>query len=233
MNTLKIVLATLLFAAMAAAEVPGLCNTGETPRTTGSGCSGVLVTPNPPGGGPSRDGNWNIAYPFPSTLSTSLGACALKSFVSAWVDSPVAGAWIPNSTASEWITPYDGEGNLTSGWYVYATKFNVPFVLPSGAAPKGLIIKGRLASDNSTYSFAIASIAAGGSCAVPKGVPIPINPGTLPGDDSEKWTDFSFTSPVPITPGTDLFLYVVVQNAYSAASPSGLRVEFFDTSGFY
>ncbi len=232
MTALKIAGAAALFAVAAAAQIPGLCNTGETPKTA-LGCSGVLVAPNPPGGGPNRDGNWEIADPYPSTLSTTLGACALKSFVSAWVDTPVAGGWIPNSTASEWITPYNGEGNLTSGWYAYATAFHVPVVLPGGVAPKGVIINGRLASDNSTYSFALASVAEGGSCAVPKGLPIPINPGTLPGDDSEKWTDFSFTSPVAITPGSDLLLYVVVQNAYSAPSPTGLRVEFLATSSFY
>jgi hypothetical protein len=232
MNAVRIFAATLLFAVVANAEIPDLCNTGQTLRTA-SGCSGVLVTPNPAGGGPKRDGNWNIAYPYPSTLSTSFAACGLKTFISAWVDNPVAGAWIPNSTESEWITPYDGEGNLTSGWYVYSTGFHVPAVLPSGVAPKGVVINGRLASDNSTYAFVLESVAKGGSGAVPKGLPIPINPGTLPGDDSEKWTEFTFTNPVAITPGSDLVLYVVVQNAYSAASPSGLRVEFFDTSAFY
>ena len=232
MNTLKSLAATLLFAAVATAQVPGLCNTGETPRTA-SGCSGILVTPNPTGGGPNRDGNWLVADPYPSMLSTTLGACALKSFTKAWVDNPVAGAWIPNGIASEWITPYDGEGNLPSGWYVYATGFHVPALLTSGLTPKGIFISGRLASGNSTYVFALASTAKDGSCAVAKDLQLPVNPGTLPGDDSEKWTDFSFTSPIGITPGSDLFLYVVVQNAYSAASPTGLRVEFFGTSAFY
>jgi hypothetical protein len=87
----------------------------QTPKTF-SGCTSVLMTPNPTGGGPNRDGNWEIAYPYPSTLSPVHGLCGL-SFVRAWVDTRVLQApfdsWLPNSasTASEWITPYDGEGN--------------------------------------------------------------------------------------------------------------------------
>jgi hypothetical protein len=227
----------LLFATVATAEIKGLCNTGETPKTT-TGCTGVLVTPNPTGGGPNRDGNWGIAFPYPSTVSPA-NPCGLD-FIRAWVDTPyhLYGPpleWFPNSKsdASEWITPYDGESNLAPGWYVYITGFQVPSVLPSGSAPTGVTIKGRIASDNWTYGFLMASSAAGGSCALVEHLPVPLDP-----DQYLKWTDFSFTSPIPITPGSDVLLYVLVHNTETPGlpngnSPTGLRIEFFDTSAFY
>ena len=225
----------LLLTTTATAQIKGLCNTGQTPKTF-SGCTSVLVTPNPTGGGPNRDGNWEISYPYPSTLSPVLGPCGL-SFVRAWVDSPLLQApfdsWLPNSasTASEWITPYDGEGNQPQGWFIYLTEFHVPLVLPSGIVPVGLTINGRLASDNETYGFVLASLAHGGSCAFVEGLPVPINPI----DSFTQWTNFSFTSPIAITPDSDVLLYVLVNNAPSTGYPNatGLRVEFFDTSAFY
>jgi hypothetical protein len=226
--------AVLLFSDIAAAQIKGLCNTGQTPQTL-AGCTGVLVTPNPEGGGPNRDGNWGLAYPYPSTLSPTLGPCALKEFTRAWVDTPLYDPpflWLPNSasTASEWITPYDGEGNQASGWFVYITGFHVPAILSGGTAPTGLTINGRLASDNETYGFALASFANGGSCGFVTGLPAPVNPT----DQFGQWTDFSFTSPIAITPDSDLFLYVLVINSPSTGNPNatGLRVEFFDTSTF-
>ena len=226
--------AMLLFTTMAAAQIKTLCNTGQTAQTF-LGCSNVLVTPNPTGGGPNRDGNWGLASPYPSTLSTTLGPCALTSFTRAWVDTPysVPPAWLPNnaSAASEWITPYDGEGNQAQGWYIYLTGFHVPAVLPNGIVPTGVTINGRLASDNQTYGFVLASRAHGGSCAFVTGLPVPINPV----DQFNQWTSFSFTSPIAITPDSDVFLYVLVYNAYDqfVPNPTGLRVEFFDTSAFY
>lgn len=235
MNALKLFLAALLFSASATAQIPGLCNTGETPRTA-SGCSGVLVTPNPSGGGPNRDGNWGIAYPYPTTPPATLGPCN-PGFTKAWVDTPLLqgafDSWLPNSasSASEWITPFDGEGNQPQGWFIYLTPFHVPSVLPSGLVPTGLTINGRLTSDNQTYGFALASPSSGGSCALVQGLPTPLNPT----EQYEAWTNFSFTSPIAITPDSDLFLYVLVYNDRSTGDPNatGLRVEFFDTSAFY
>lgn len=225
----------LLSATMATAQIKGLCNTGETPQTV-SGCTGVLVTPNPTGGGPNRAGNWWLAYPYPSTISPTLGPCSLTEFTRAWVDTPLLQApfdsWLPNSasTASEWITPYDGEGNRAQGWYIYVTGFHVPPVLPNGIVPSGVTINGRLASDNETYGFVLASRANGGSCGFVEGLPIPINPT----EQFNQWTDFSFTSPIPITPDSDVFLFVLVINSPSTGNPNatGLRVEFTDTSSF-
>ena len=224
-----------ILASTATAEIKGLCDTGQTAQTL-TGCTGVLVTPNPTGGGPNRDGNWGLAYPYPTTLSPTLGPCGLKEFTRAWVDTPLLQApfdsWLPNSasTASEWITPYDGEGNQAQGWYVYLTGFHVPIILPGGTLPTGLTITGRLASDNETYGFVLASHANGGSCGFVTGLPAPLNTN----NEFGQWTDFSFTSPIAITPDSDLFLYVLVINSPSTGNPNatGLRVEFFDTSAF-
>src|SRR5690348_5366338 len=100
-KTILQALATMLFfAAMAAAQIPGLCNTGETPATA-AGCTGALVPPNPTGGGPNRDGNWELTY---RPLSDRRKPCVLTEFVPAWVDTPYF-TWLPNiaSSASEWI----------------------------------------------------------------------------------------------------------------------------------
>lgn len=93
-----------------------------------------------------------------------------------------------------------------------------------------MTISGRLASDNETYGFVLASLAHGGSCGFVEGLPAPLNPN----DEFTQWTDFSFTSPIAITPDSDLFLYVLVINSPSTGNPNatGLRVEFFDTSAF-
>ena len=217
--------ALLLFATMAAAQITGLCNTGQT-RATASGCTGVLVTPNPTDGGPDRDGNWALAEPYPSPYGES--PCEFRSFVPAWVDTPNP-AWLPNSasTASEWIATYAGGASGTQGWYVYATQFPVPPVLPGGSVPTGLTINGQLASDNSTYALYMANLAAG-LCSRVAGMPVPINPAGY-----TEWSDFSFSNPIPITPGSPLVLYVVVQNAPGPEiNPTGLRIEFFDTSAF-
>ena len=230
MTALKLIAATALVAVSATAQISGLCNTGETSRTA-FGCSGVMVAPNPPGGGGNRDHNWELVFPYPAAPET---VCSLRSFVRAWVDTPNQD-WFPNSAspASEWITPYDGEGLLPVGSYVYRTIFHVPFVLPSGVSPTSVTINGRLASDDSTYGFYMRNLA-DGSCSFVPGLPIPINPDY----QFTEWWNFSFTNPIAITPGSDLLLYILVENAYNPGfpqgrSPTGLRVEFFSTSAFH
>jgi len=230
-TVLHAVAAMLLFATMAAAQIAGLCNTGQTPATS-AGCSGVLVTPNPYGGGPTRDGNWALAYPYPSTLSPDHGPCALKTFVPAWVDTPNID-WLPNSAspASERITPYAGETNISAGWYVYVTQFPVPSVLPGGRVPTSVTINGRLSSDNATYAIYLESPANSAACSAVRGLPVPLNNDL----DWDRWVDFSFAH--PISAGADAYLAVLVRNQYntglsSGDSPTELRIEFFDTSAF-
>src|SRR5579864_9214811 len=155
--------AMLLFTAMASAQIPGLCNTGQTAATS-AGCTGALVPPNPTGGGPNRDGNWGLTI---RSISVHRNPCVLKGFVNAWVDTPYF-TWLPNSvsSASEWITTYDGEASQPGGWYAYRVTFSVPSVLPSGSVPTGVTINGQLTSDNSTFAIFLESPADSANCSL-------------------------------------------------------------------
>lgn len=233
----KALAAMLLFVGMAAAQIPGLCNTGQTTATS-AGCTGVLVTPNPTGGGPNRDGNWGLTY---RPLGADHNACLLPAdgFVYAWVDTPIS-SWLPNSvsTASRWITRYDGESNVPEGWYAYKTAFHVPRVLPGGAVPTGVIINGQVASDNATFTIYLESPANSDTCALVSGQHFPVN--TYNGATFQEWWPFSFTNSLAITPGADAYVYFVVENepcpagcgGPGDASATGLRVEFFASSAF-
>ena len=223
----RIVLAFAL-PAVASAEVRGLCNTGQT-QTFHEQCTGVLIAPNPPGGGGTHDGNWALAFPYPSAISAAHGPCALHTFIFSWVDTPNVD-WLPNSVSpeSEWITPAAGETNIAPGWYVYVTKFPVPAVLPHGAIPTSVTINGRLSSDNETYAIYIESPANSGICAAVN-LPEPLNNN----NSWNRWTDFSFTQPV--TAGAAAYLIIQVINQYNSglangASPAGLRVQFSPSS---
>ena len=226
------VVAILVGSSLAAAQISGLCNSGQTAKTS-SGCTGVLVNPNPTGGGPNRDGNWSLAYP----TRGSVTPCQL-SFVPAWVDTP-NGGWLANSasTASEWITPFDGENNQHFGWYVYVTSFPVPATLPGGGVPTGVTINGQLASDNPTAVIFLESPAGSGACTVVSGQTFPVNPAGNGGSDFQQWWPFAFTNSTAIMPGSNANLYFVVANFYNSccggSSPTGLRVEFFASSTFH
>jgi len=233
---LQALASTLLFASMGAAQITGLCNTGQTTRTP-AGCTGVLVTPNPPGGGPNRDGNWAIAYPYPTPNGGVHGPCLLKTFVKAWVDS-LDGFWVPDSTTSEWITPYDGENPSTvtgppPGWYVYATSFPIPAVLPGGPVPTGVIINGQVTSDNSTIAIYLESPANSGSCSLVSGQQFPVIPVDDYNSSFTQWWPFRFKNKLKIAPGAEAYLYFVVQNYGDVPTPTGFRAEFFDSSAFY
>jgi hypothetical protein len=232
-KTILLAFAMLCLATSAHAQIVNLCNTGQTLATL-AGCTGVLVPPNPAGGGSDRDGNWHLAYPYPSTITSAHTPCTLPGFVRAWVDTPNAG-WLPDSasTASEWITPFDGEGNLPVGVYVYRTAFQVPSALPGGGVPTGVTINGRLASDNATFGIYLESPANSARCSLVTGQKFPVNPAGHGVGDFEQWWDFSFTNSFPITPNAAAFLYFIVENPTSGPSPTGLRVEFFPTSTFF
>jgi len=229
---LQALAATLLFAAMAEAQITGLCNTGETHGTT-LACSGVLVPPNPPGGGANRDGRWELAYPYPIAPGGLHTPCILTKFINAWVDTPNSN-WLPNSasTVSEWITPFDGENNLKAGFYVYRISFYVPSVLPGGVVPTGVTINGHLASDNPTFGIYLESPANSDNCSLVSGQEFPVNPAGLDSSDFQEWWDFSFTNPHAITAGAYAYVYFVVENTPDASgpTPTGLRVEFFASS---
>jgi hypothetical protein len=179
-------------------------------------------------------GRWRILNP--SSVLGIHGPCLLKAFVRAWVDTPNY-YWLPNSasTASEWITPYDGESNtgLPAGWYVYRTTFPVPSVLPNGSVPTGVLVNGQLSSDNMTATIYMESPAKSVNCSLVAGQAFPVNPTGSGGSDYQQWWFFSFTNKLPIAAGQDAYLYFVVQNAPTVPTPTGVRIEFFDSSTFY
>jgi hypothetical protein len=209
------------------AQIRGLCNTGQTAEDA-LGCTEVLVTPNPKGGGPHVDGNWQIAYPYPSPFEGFAGPCELTQFEPAWVDTPFIN-WLPEnaSTLSEWITPYDGESPRKPGWYVYRTAFPVPPVLPGGAAPTSVKINGQLSSDNTMYAIYLESPAGSSSCSLVAGQAFPVNPPGADSSDYQQWWPFSFSNALDIAPDAVAYLYFVVLNDNNA---TGLRVEFFGSS---
>lgn len=228
--TLQALGAMLLFSTAGTAQIPRLCNTGQTAKTFAA-CTGALVPPNPSGGGTNRDGNWWVAYPWPSTLSEAQNPCSLK-FISAYVDTPNA-AWLPNSasTASEWITPYNGENDRPAGYYVYLTFLPIS----DSPSPVGFTINGRLASDNPTVGIYLGTPAGVTSCPLVSSQMFPVNPEGQ--GDSQQWWTFSFTNPEPIAVASPAALYFVVRNTTddqlpNGASPTGLRVEFSSTSTF-
>jgi hypothetical protein len=141
----------------------------------------------PDGRGPDRDGNWELTYLYPSTHAP----CQLNGFTNARVDTPNLNR-LPNyvSSASVWITPFNGETNEASGWYVYRVSFPVPSMLSSGAVPTGLTVNCQLASDNSTYAILLESPAGSTNCARVSGQQFPVNP--VPGTAFEQWWPFSF-----------------------------------------
>ena len=139
----------------------------------------------------------------------------------------------PNNTVSEWISPYDGEGNRPIGWYVYATSFPVPPVLPNGSVPTGVTINGQFASDNTTFFIYMRSPAGSEKCSLVSGAPFPVNPDEGAGQvDQNQWWPFSVKNELDITAGADAILYFVVLNTTANPTPTGLIVEFFPTSTF-
>jgi len=227
--TLRLLGAALLFSSAGSAQIPRLCNTGQTGKNIDE-CTGELVTPNPVGGGPERDGNWFVAYPYPSSLTEAQNPCTLR-YIKSFVDTPNP-AWLPNSisTASEWTTPHNGEGDRAPGYYVYLTFFPIP----DSPAPKGFTINGQLASDNATVAIYLGTPAGANNCALVSGQSFPVNPGGSGDSDFEQWWPFSVSNTQPLAVASPAALFFVVENGpRHSGSPTGLRVEFFPTSSFH
>lgn len=224
----------LVFTAAAAAQISGLCNTGKTPATNAV-CAALLlpVTATTGGQTPSSDQDWEIAYPYPATISAVHGPCALGVFIRSVVQTP-DGAWLANSNSrdSEWIMPDGGGNDSPEGVYVYRVKFPVPLKLASGVTPTGLTVNGQLASDNSMAMIYLESPAHSGSCSAVAGQAFPVSGA----NDYAQWSPFSFSNTLPLVAGSDAYLYFVVGNGGGetpGGSPTGLRVEFFSSSTFH
>lgn len=141
-----------LAASVAQTHIPatGLCNTGLTPASPlPYGCTAsTLVTPvNPQSGGPSVDGNWQLATPYPSA-SWNQGApnpCSLT-FGPAWVDAPAQGWFNPGDGLSQWVTP-QSDANTVGGWYIYRIAFPIPPTAPNSTKYE-LTVTGQLMADD-------------------------------------------------------------------------------------
>lgn len=215
---LQLISAMLLSAVVAAAAIPGLCNTGHS---VPSAC-GPLVTPD---NGTTTDANWQIAVPYPSAPSSSpiTDPCVLPKWVRAWVDTPNTPPWLPDTNPySEWITPK--VENSKGGYYVYRTLLQVP------TTATAITISGKLLSDNEVYQIFVGG-PPGTPCFVTAGPPINPPPGSF-----HTW--FNFTYSGAVVPGTVSGLYFVVRNRGvggidSNPTPTGLRIQFNQSASHY
>ena len=230
---LHVLAALLLSAAMAAAAVPGLCNTGLSNGNYPFLCTGPIVAPG------LTDANWTIAVPSPTASSTSglVNPCGVApiyftsnpalTYVPAWVDTPDP-SWLPNNLDSAWITP-QVEDNL-GGQYVYAITFPVP------AGFGHVTIAGELLSDNEVWAIYLSS----GSpttiydeCIPLAGLPYNGSYMNSATNFTPPWTTFNFMK-YPVTAGGTATLYIVGRNRGAGGIDSnptstGLRVVFDPT----
>jgi hypothetical protein len=230
---LHVLAALLLSAAMAAAAVPGLCNTGLSNGNYPFLCTGPIVAPG------LTDANWTIAVPSPTASSTSglVNPCGVApiyftsnpalTYVPAWVDTPDP-SWLPNNLDSAWITP-QVEDNL-GGQYVYAITFPVP------AGYSFVTIVGQLLSDNEVWSMYLSSgspSAGYNECLAVAGLPYngtAVNSAT---NFTPPWTTLQIVK-APVTAGGTATLYIVGRNRGAGGIDSdptstGLRVVFDQT----
>lgn len=229
MGNFRVTAITLfLFSDVALGQTPipatGLCNTGLTPASPlPLGCTtSVPVTPvNPDTGGPSVDGNWQLATPYPSAAYTAEAPdpCSL-SFGSAWVDAPEAD-WIPNDSVSQFIMPE----NVTSvgGWFVYRTAIPIPNI-QSNAAYYILKVAGRILVDDNAIAIFLQDGGPRPASCTAIALPPPVTSGW------QAWNPIQFSTSV--TPGTTAYLYFVDFNSGGdSPNPTALRLEF--TSAYF
>jgi hypothetical protein len=189
-----------VFAAALSAQIPavGLCNTGLTPASVlpGVGCTtSVPVTPvNPPTGGSSVDGNWQLATPYPSGAYNHQAPdpCTLESFGPAWVDTSET-AFDPIDGISQWITPFS-EQPSEGGWYVYRTTVPTP-ASTSGSGKYLLTVTGHLLADDQVSAIAIEDPAGDTlGCRIVALPSLTNTPESSPQTVFNKWDPFEFAA---------------------------------------
>jgi hypothetical protein len=225
---INILVTLLLLSSTAVAQnrIPatGLCNTGLTPASPlPTGCTtSTPVTPvNPESGGPSVDGNWQLATPYPSARynQEAPNPCSLTTFGPAWVDAPWSSWFNPNDGLSQWITPQVEGPVAAGGWYIYRTAIPIP--IASGSNKYALTVTGQLLADNTNVAIFLSKAPGHDVC----------RPLTLMGgSQSSMWNPFKLKA--TITSDSDVHLYFVVYNyVQDYLNPTGLRVEF--TSAYF
>jgi hypothetical protein len=218
---------TLLFisaigAAQTGIPAAGLCNTGLTAASPlAAGCTtGSPVTPvNPESGGPSVDGNWELAIPYPSVPYNrpAPNPCSLTAFVPAWVDAPWLSWLNPDDGISQWISP-EVEGPVApGGWYVYRTTVPTP-PASLGHSAYQLTVSGQFLVDNDVAFIYMEDPAQSHSiCGLV----------ARPGSPTQDWAWNPFNFTATVLADTHAYLYFVVYNGQqSYGNPTGLRIEF-------
>jgi hypothetical protein len=222
---LSVILLSTVFAnAQTRLPVPatGLCNTGLTPKSPQPvGClTSVPVTPvNPVDGGPSIDGNWELATPYPSVIysAPAPNPCSFKTaYGPAFVNAPWYNWFNPDDQISQWIAPLGGGYDL-AGWYIYRTALPVAAAYP-GYSHYVLEISGQVLADNEDVAIYLENPA--------NIVSTCREVATVAGANFSGWTQFQISTPV--VPNTRGYFYVVVFNAPpdNTGNPTGLRLEW-------
>jgi hypothetical protein len=223
-------------AAVAQTTIPatGLCNTGLTPASPlPIGCTAsTLVTPvNPQSGGPSIDGNWQLATPYPSASwdQQAPDPCKLTTFGPAWVDTAAQGWFDPKDGLSQWITPLS-DANTAGGWYIYRTAIAIP-PSTSANAKYVLTVTGQLMADDELNAIILGRPLESSAddrqhC---RGLALP-SLTSVPGETGAQyaWNKFHFGATV--VPDTFAYLYFVLYNIPfpdgNTGNYTGFRVEF-------
>jgi hypothetical protein len=231
---LHVLAALLLSTAMAAAAVPGLCNTGLSNGNYPYVCTGPIVASG------LTDANWTIAVPSPTTSSSGglVNPCVVAptyftpnpplTYVPAWVDTPDP-SWFPNNADSAWITPQ--VEHSAGGQYVYAITFPVP------AGFRHVTIVGGLLSDNEVWAIYLSSgspTAGHDECIPLIGLPYNNTVVNSATNFTPPWTTFTIGK-APVTAGGTATLYIVDRNRGvggidSNPTSTGLRVVFDPTA---
>jgi hypothetical protein len=187
------------------------------------------VTPvNPTTGGPSVDGNWQLATPYPSASYTSQAPdpCKLTTFGPAWIDAPWFNWFNPNDGLSQWITP-EVEEPSAGGWFIYRAAFPVPPVASTGSKYL-LSVSGQVMGDDSAVALYLKN--PDDDQGICRPVSLPATEAGPNGFGFTAWNPFSFVT--PLTPDTTAYLYVLVYNIESSnGNATGLRMEF--TSAYF
>ncbi len=128
-----------------------------------------------------------------------------------WNSTSINGNWLGTSTVSRWMTP-TSNGNasldpISTGFYTYSLNFDLAGFIPSTAS-----FSGRFAVDN-----AVTQILLNGTAISQAGS------GTF-----NAWTAFSAAT--GFVNGVNTLAFTVRNNAQATGNPTGLRVEFTNSS---
>jgi hypothetical protein len=199
--------------------VTTLCDTGLTAAAPlPDGCTtSVLASPvNPPNGGPTVDGNWELAIPYAAAgpNDQAPNPCKASAFEAAAVDAPNLNYFNPADGISQWIMPKSAESG-PDGWYIYRTTFTLPPLQPVTGRHM-LSVTGQIMSDNTPAAIFLSNTAEDLECRLVALIPSWYN----------NWYTFSFSAAALTS--SKMHLFVVLLNVPNPGlpNPTALRVRF-------